>query len=42
MRPLLAEVLQSGNYDSLVDSRLGDIYNYDEMNRMIACAASCV
>jgi hypothetical protein len=42
MRLLLAEVLQSGNYNSLVGSRLCDIYNYDEMIRMIACEASCV
>ncbi|KAF3328697.1 proline-rich receptor-like protein kinase PERK1 [Carex littledalei] len=41
-RPLLTEALQNGNYDSLVDSRLCNIYNYDEMNRMIACAAACV
>ncbi|XP_078174678.1 proline-rich receptor-like protein kinase PERK1 isoform X2 [Carex rostrata] len=41
-RPLLTEALQNGNYDSLVDSRLCNVYNYDEMNRMIACAAACV
>ncbi|KAF3328698.1 Proline-rich receptor-like protein kinase PERK1 [Carex littledalei] len=41
-RPLLREALQNGNYDSLVDSRLRNMYNYDEMNRMIACAAACV
>ncbi|XP_078174843.1 proline-rich receptor-like protein kinase PERK1 [Carex rostrata] len=41
-RPLLTEALQNGNYDSLIDSRLYNIYNYDEMNRMIACAAACV
>ncbi|XP_078158904.1 proline-rich receptor-like protein kinase PERK3 [Carex rostrata] len=41
-RPLLTEALQNGNFESLVDSRLCNIYNYDEMKRMIACAAACV
>jgi hypothetical protein len=41
-RPLLTEALQNGNYDSLVDSRLCETYNHDEMKRMITCAAACV
>jgi hypothetical protein len=39
---LLTEALQNGNYDSLVDSRLCNVYDYDEMKRMIACAAACL
>jgi hypothetical protein len=31
-----------GNYDALVDPRLGQEYNGNEMARMIACAAACV
>ncbi|KAJ3701056.1 hypothetical protein LUZ61_004761 [Rhynchospora tenuis] len=41
-RPLLTEALQNGIYDGLVDSRLNNAYNYDEMKAMIACAAACV
>ncbi|KAJ4752491.1 Proline-rich receptor-like protein kinase PERK1 [Rhynchospora pubera] len=41
-RPLLAEALQNGIYDALVDSGLNNVYNYDEMKAMIACAAACV
>ncbi|WOL08331.1 proline-rich receptor-like protein kinase PERK1 [Canna indica] len=41
-RPLLTRALESGNYDALVDPKLGKNYNPDEMACMIACAAACV
>ncbi|URE49562.1 STYKc [Musa troglodytarum] len=41
-RPLLTRALEDGNYDALVDPKLGKNYNPDEMARMIACAAACV
>nr|DAD26919.1 TPA_asm: hypothetical protein HUJ06_028387 [Nelumbo nucifera] len=41
-RPLLTQALEDGNYDPLVDPRLQKSYDYDEMARMIACAAACV
>ncbi|CAD5184136.1 unnamed protein product [Musa acuminata subsp. malaccensis] len=41
-RPLLTRALEDGNYDALVDPKLGKNYNPDEMARMIACAAVCV
>jgi len=34
--------LEDGEYDSLVDPRLGKDFNRNEMARMIACAAACV
>jgi len=34
--------LEDGEYDSLVDLRLGKDFNPNEMARMIACAAACV
>ncbi|GAB4842215.1 Proline-rich receptor-like protein kinase perk1 [Ancistrocladus abbreviatus] len=40
-RPLLAQALEGGSFDVLVDSRLED-YNSIEMAQMIACAAACV
>ncbi|XP_039125003.1 proline-rich receptor-like protein kinase PERK1 [Dioscorea cayenensis subsp. rotundata] len=39
--PLLADALK-GNYEPLVDPRLGKNYNPNEMARMVACAAACV
>jgi hypothetical protein len=41
-RPLLAQVLEKGNFDGLVDVRLQNEYNSSEMACMIACAAACV
>ncbi|XP_019704429.2 proline-rich receptor-like protein kinase PERK15 [Elaeis guineensis] len=41
-RPLLTQALEDGNYDALIDSRLRNNYNPNEMARMIACAAACV
>jgi hypothetical protein len=34
--------LEDGNYDELVDARLGKDFNPNEIARMIACAAACV
>ncbi|KAL6627151.1 hypothetical protein ACP70R_030877 [Stipagrostis hirtigluma subsp. patula] len=41
-RPLMTRAFEDGNHDALVDPRLGNEYNYNEMARMIACAAACV
>lgn len=41
-RPLLNRALEDRNYDSLVDARLQDNYDENEMARMVACAAACV
>ncbi|KAH7682446.1 Non-specific serine/threonine protein kinase protein [Dioscorea alata] len=41
-RPLLTHALEEGNYDPLVDPRLEENYNPNEMARMVACAAACV
>uniref|UniRef100_A0A0A9GQE1 non-specific serine/threonine protein kinase n=1 Tax=Arundo donax TaxID=35708 RepID=A0A0A9GQE1_ARUDO len=41
-RPLLMRALEDGNYDGLVDPRLGKDFNPHQMARMIACAAACV
>nr|GME19331.1 proline-rich receptor-like protein kinase PERK1 [Ipomoea batatas] len=41
-RPLLNRALEDGNFNSLVDPRLGNDYNQNEMSRMIACAAASV
>ncbi|XP_071698338.1 proline-rich receptor-like protein kinase PERK15 [Rutidosis leptorrhynchoides] len=41
-RPLLTRALEDGNFDSLVDSRLQQNYNHNEMARMVSCAAVCV
>ncbi|TVU22970.1 hypothetical protein EJB05_32694 [Eragrostis curvula] len=41
-RPLMTKAFEDGNHDALVDPRLGNEYNYNEMERMIACAAACV
>ncbi|KAJ8479717.1 hypothetical protein OPV22_023444 [Ensete ventricosum] len=41
-RPLLTRALDDGNYDALVDRKLGMNYNPNEMACMIACAAACV
>ncbi|KAF5742971.1 proline-rich receptor-like protein kinase PERK1 isoform X2 [Tripterygium wilfordii] len=41
-RPLLTRALEEGNFDSLVDPKLQNNYNQNEMARMVACAAACV
>lgn len=41
-RSLLTRALEDGKYDSLVDPRLQNNYNPDEMARMVNCAAACV
>ncbi|XP_038699809.1 proline-rich receptor-like protein kinase PERK1 [Tripterygium wilfordii] len=41
-RPLLTRALEEGNLDSLVDPKLQNNYNQNEMARMVACAAACV
>ncbi|TKY74587.1 Proline-rich receptor protein kinase PERK5 [Spatholobus suberectus] len=41
-RPLLAQALQDGDFDNLVDPRLQKNYEADEMVRMITCAAASV
>ncbi|KAH6806632.1 proline extensin-like receptor kinase 1 [Perilla frutescens var. frutescens] len=41
-RPLLTRALEDGNFDTLVDRRLGTDYNQNEMARLVACAAACV
>ncbi|KAB2612830.1 proline-rich receptor-like protein kinase PERK1 [Pyrus ussuriensis x Pyrus communis] len=41
-RPLLAEALETGKFDALVDVRLQNDYNTSEMACMLACAAACV
>eukprot|EP01018_Ginkgo_biloba_P001912 Gb_17682 [translate_table: standard] len=41
-RPLLNRALEDGNLDALVDPRLQNRYNSNEMTRVVACAAACV
>lgn len=41
-RPILARSLEDGNYEELVDPRLEDKYNPQEMARMVACAAASI
>ncbi|KAL7093587.1 hypothetical protein ACP275_11G048300 [Erythranthe tilingii] len=41
-RPLLTRALEDGNFDSLIDQRLRNDHNANEMARMVACAAACV
>ncbi|KAI6681835.1 hypothetical protein NL676_035716 [Syzygium grande] len=41
-RPQLMRALDDVNFDSLVDPRLQNNYNHDEMARMVSCAAACV
>ncbi|KAL0345234.1 UNVERIFIED_CONTAM: Proline-rich receptor-like protein kinase PERK1 [Sesamum radiatum] len=41
-RPLLTRALEDGNFDTLVDQRLRNDHNHNEMARMVACAAACV
>ncbi|KAF8036479.1 hypothetical protein BT93_C2258 [Corymbia citriodora subsp. variegata] len=41
-RPMLTQYLEDGNLNSLVDPRLQNNYDVNEMARMVACAAACV
>lgn len=41
-RPLLNRALEDGTFDGLVDPRLQNNYNHNEMAHMVACAAACV
>lgn len=41
-RPLLAQAIGDGNFDTLTDPELQNNYNVDEMASMVACAAACV
>ncbi|KAL6226455.1 hypothetical protein ACLB2K_000417 [Fragaria x ananassa] len=41
-RPLLTRALESDDFDELVDPRLRNSYDHNEMARMVACAAACV
>ncbi|KAM7480453.1 hypothetical protein LguiA_028666 [Lonicera macranthoides] len=41
-RPLMAQALDDGNFDSVADARLHKNYDSEEMVRMVACAAVCV
>lgn len=41
-RPLLTRALEDGNYTELVDIRLDNTYNSQEMARMVACAAASI
>ncbi|KAG9449944.1 hypothetical protein H6P81_009909 [Aristolochia fimbriata] len=41
-RPLLIEALETGNFQELVDPRLRNNYDHNEMLRMIEAAAACV
>ncbi|KAK7272694.1 hypothetical protein RJT34_29466 [Clitoria ternatea] len=40
-RPLLTRALEEEDFDSLIDPRLQNEYDPNEMVRMIACAAAC-
>ncbi|GAB4850200.1 hypothetical protein Ancab_029494 [Ancistrocladus abbreviatus] len=39
---LLAQALEDGKFETLVDPRLQKNYNYCEMVRMVACAEACI
>ncbi|KAI4381163.1 hypothetical protein MLD38_007267 [Melastoma candidum] len=39
-RPLMANALETGNYDELVDPLLEGNYNQNEVGRMVACASA--
>ncbi|KAG5244284.1 proline-rich receptor protein kinase [Salix suchowensis] len=41
-RPLLTQALEDGNFEALIDPRLGFRYNSSEMASMVGCAAACV
>ncbi|KAF2302291.1 hypothetical protein GH714_033999 [Hevea brasiliensis] len=41
-RPLLSRSLEDGNYSELVDLRLDNNFNHEEMQHMVACAAASI
>ncbi|CAN4096353.1 unnamed protein product [Withania somnifera] len=41
-RPLLNRALEDEKFDAIVDRRLENDYNHNEMARMVACCAACV
>lgn len=41
-RPLLTRALEEGNFDVLIDPRLQNDFDPNEMASMVACAAACV
>ncbi|KAL3614099.1 Proline-rich receptor-like protein kinase perk4 [Castilleja foliolosa] len=41
-RPILAQVTEGGSFEELVDPRLGNNYDRQEMLRMVLCAAACI
>lgn len=41
-RPLLLRALEESNFEGLVDTKLNNEYDREEMVRMVACAAACV
>ncbi|KAJ3701050.1 hypothetical protein LUZ61_004755 [Rhynchospora tenuis] len=41
-RPLMAQATVDGNFEILVDPRLENNYDHEEMKRMIACAGACM
>lgn len=40
-RPLLTRALEEDDFDSIIDPRLQNDYEPNEMARMVACAAAC-
>ncbi|KAI9119352.1 hypothetical protein K1719_010027 [Acacia pycnantha] len=40
-RPLLIRALEEHDFDSVVDPRIKDEYDVNEMTRMVACGAAC-
>ncbi|KAA8545963.1 hypothetical protein F0562_020586 [Nyssa sinensis] len=41
-RPILQRATEGESYEELVDPRLGDNYDPQEMLRMVACAGACI
>ncbi|CAL0318950.1 unnamed protein product [Lupinus luteus] len=41
-RPVCVKVIESGNFEELVDPRLEGNYNTQEIAHMVACASACV
>ncbi|PIN22381.1 Serine/threonine protein kinase [Handroanthus impetiginosus] len=41
-RPLLTQALEDGNFGTIVDQRIKNDHDQNEMARMVACAAACV
>ncbi|CAH9079607.1 unnamed protein product [Cuscuta epithymum] len=41
-RPILASAVDGGSFEEIVDPRLENNYNSNEMRRMVVCAAACI